>query len=91
MSKQGKSAKSNPYQTIVPGSCPGFCLFYNKFFFRDLKKFTSKQIFKAIKENLKESRKEWMIYMFEKAGKRHSNNKDFQFWSSKWGIIIRLS
>ncbi len=47
---------------------------------RDLKKFTSKQIVKAIKGNPKESRREWMIYMFERAGKRNSNNKDFQFW-----------
>jgi REP element-mobilizing transposase RayT len=48
---------------------------------RDFKKFTSKQIFNAIKENPKESRREWMIYMFERAGKRNSNNKDFQFWN----------
>ena len=47
---------------------------------RDFKKFTSKQIVKAIKENPKESRREWMMYMFERAGKRNSNNKDFQFW-----------
>jgi len=47
---------------------------------RDLKKYTSKQIVQAIKENPKESRREWMIYMFERAGKRNSNNKDFQFW-----------
>ena len=47
---------------------------------RDLKKFTSKQIFKSIEENPKESRKEWMIWMFKRAGKRNSNNKDFQFW-----------
>ncbi|MEO8771908.1 MAG: hypothetical protein ABI402_17560 [Ferruginibacter sp.] len=47
---------------------------------RDFKKFTSKQIFKAIKENPNESRRDWMVYMFERAGKRNSNNKDFQFW-----------
>ena len=47
---------------------------------RDLKKYTSKQIIKAIEENPKESRKEWMIWMFGRAGKRNSNNKDFQFW-----------
>ena len=47
---------------------------------RDFKKFTSKQIIKAIQENSRESRKAWMIYMFERAGKRNSNNKDFQFW-----------
>ncbi|MEO7050001.1 MAG: hypothetical protein ABI091_32145, partial [Ferruginibacter sp.] len=54
---------------------------------RDLKKFTSKKIFKAIEENPKESRKEWMLWIacpdrsgFKRAGKRNSNNKDFQFW-----------
>ena len=47
---------------------------------RDLKKYTSKKIFNAIKENSKESRREWMVYMFERAGKRNCNNKDFQFW-----------
>jgi REP element-mobilizing transposase RayT len=47
---------------------------------RDLKKFTCRQIIKAIQENPKESRKEWMIWMFERAGKRNSNNKEFQFW-----------
>ena len=31
---------------------------------RDLKKFTSKQIIKAIKENNSESRKEWMLNIF---------------------------
>ena len=47
---------------------------------RDLKKYTSKQIVKTIKESLIESRKVWMLYMFERAAKRNSNNKDFQFW-----------
>ena len=31
---------------------------------RDLKKFTSKQIEQAIRENTFESRKEWMLWMF---------------------------
>jgi putative transposase len=47
---------------------------------RDLKKYTSKQILQAIQNNTKESRKEWMVWMFGRAGKRNSNNKDFQFW-----------
>jgi putative transposase len=47
---------------------------------RDLKKYTSKQIVEAIKNNPKESRKEWMIWMFERAGKKNVNNKGFQFW-----------
>ena len=47
---------------------------------RDFKKYTSKNIFNAIKSNPKESRRDWMIYMFERAGKRNSNNKNFQYW-----------
>ena len=47
---------------------------------RDLKKFTSRKIEKAIRENTFESRKEWMLWMFKRAGQRNSNNKDFQFW-----------
>jgi len=47
---------------------------------RDLKKFTSKQIYNAILANPKKSRKEWLICMFKRAGKRNSNNRDFQFW-----------
>jgi REP element-mobilizing transposase RayT len=35
---------------------------------RDLKKYTSKSLIKAIKENPRESRKEWMLQMFEEAG-----------------------
>jgi putative transposase len=47
---------------------------------RDLKKFTSKQIYNKILENPFESRKAWLIYMFNRAGKRNSNNANFQFW-----------
>lgn len=47
---------------------------------RDLKKFTSSAILKAIAENPEESRREWMLWMFERAGKKNSNNTKFQFW-----------
>jgi putative transposase len=47
---------------------------------RDLKKHTSKAILKAIAENPQESRKEWMLWMFERAGKRNANNQKYQFW-----------
>ena len=47
---------------------------------RDLKKHTSKTIVKAVVDNPQESRKEWMLWMFERAGKRNANNQDFQFW-----------
>lgn len=47
---------------------------------RDLKGFTSKKILKAIEENPQESRKEWLLWMFEKAGKKNSNVQFRQFW-----------
>ena len=47
---------------------------------RDFKKFTSKTIIKAIEENIQESRKDWMIWMFKRAGSKNSNNKIYQFW-----------
>jgi REP element-mobilizing transposase RayT len=47
---------------------------------RDMKKFTSNQLIKAITGNPKESRKEWMLAMFKKAGLINSNNKYYQFW-----------
>ena len=34
----------------------------------------------AIKNNNAESRKEWIIWMMERAGKKNGNNKDWQFW-----------
>lgn len=47
---------------------------------RDFKKYTSKAIVQAIKDNPQESRREWMLWMFERAGKRNGNNTNFQFW-----------
>ena len=41
---------------------------------RDMKRHTSKTILKAIEENIQESRKEWMLWLFERAGKHNSNN-----------------
>ena len=46
----------------------------------DFKKFTSKQITKAITEHLGESRKEWMLKIFKEAGERNSRNSNYQFW-----------
>jgi len=47
---------------------------------RDMKKFTSKKICEAIKENPGESRKRWMLALFLKAGRKNSNNEKYQFW-----------
>ncbi|TRX40886.1 REP-associated tyrosine transposase [Flavobacterium restrictum] len=47
---------------------------------RDLKGFTSRKILKTIQDNPQESRREWMLWMFERAGKKSSNVKEKQFW-----------
>lgn len=46
----------------------------------DFKRFTSKAIVKAIIENPKESRKEFLLEQFKKAGNKASNVKEHQFW-----------
>jgi uncharacterized protein YneF (UPF0154 family) len=47
---------------------------------RDLKGFTSRKLMKTIEDNPQESRREWMLWMFERAGKKNSNVKEKQFW-----------
>ncbi|TRX56144.1 hypothetical protein FNH22_17350, partial [Fulvivirga sp. M361] len=47
---------------------------------RDLKKHTSKTLLERIKGNLQESRRKWMLWLFQSAGKRNSNNTHYQFW-----------
>lgn len=47
---------------------------------RDFKKYSSKMIIANIEANIRESRKDWMLWMFKRAGARNSNNKVYQFW-----------
>ncbi len=47
---------------------------------RDFKRFTSKKIIKEIKENPKESRREWLLKMFKYYAKYNRNNSEYQFW-----------
>jgi REP element-mobilizing transposase RayT len=46
----------------------------------DFKRFTSKALMKAITENPKESRKEFLLEQFLKAGKKSANVNKYQFW-----------
>ncbi len=47
---------------------------------RDFKKYTSRKIIQSIEENAKESRREWLLRGFRKAGIKNSNNTTYQFW-----------
>lgn len=48
--------------------------------FRDLKRHTAKAILQMIEEHNQESRKEWMLWMFRRAGSRNPSIETFQFW-----------
>lgn len=49
-------------------------------FIRDIKRHTSKTLLKAVADNPQESRKEWMLWMFKRAGQQNPNNETYQFW-----------
>jgi len=46
----------------------------------DLKRFTSQSIVKSIKENPRESRKDFLLDFFKKEADKSSNVKHYQFW-----------
>jgi len=45
-----------------------------------IKEHTAKKLVKAIGENPQESRKEWLLWMFERAASKSSNVSKYQFW-----------
>ena len=47
---------------------------------RDLKSYISRHVRLEIEQNSSESRKDWMMWLFKKAGLNNTNNNDFQFW-----------
>ena len=56
-------------------------------FVRDIKKYTCRKIIESMINNKRESRKAWMVNMFEFAGKTNSNNKYFQLWKQYYHPI----
>lgn len=46
----------------------------------DFKRYTSKKIVQAIKDNPNESRKDWLLEHFAKAAAESSNVNNYQFW-----------
>ena len=47
---------------------------------RDFKSYTSRNLQEAIKDNPQESRREWILWMMERAGRKNSNNSGLQLW-----------
>ncbi len=51
-------------------------------FVRDFKKFTANAVIKDI-QNMPESRRDWMLYIFEFAGKYDNRITKYRFWQDK--------
>jgi REP element-mobilizing transposase RayT len=47
---------------------------------RDFKSYTAKQILQLVRDNPQESRKEWLVYMFQFFANRHAQNSENMFW-----------
>ena len=47
---------------------------------RDFKSYTSKQLINSIQSE-NESRREWMIFLLQRAAKKHKRNAHFQVWN----------
>ncbi len=47
---------------------------------RDLKRHTSEVLHKSIQSNQTESRREWIVWMCERAARKYSNSSKFQLW-----------
>ena len=57
---------------------------------RDLKKYTSRFLVDAIKNNPKESRKNWLLWMFRSAAEKSASHGEHQFWQLG-GHYVELS
>ena len=61
---------------------------------RDFKKFTNKAIVEAVKDNIQESRKEWLLEKFQTPEGTHfwePENHPVELWSTKTGIYSSKS
>jgi len=45
-----------------------------------IKKYTANKLIEAIRDNPQESRRDLLMWLFERAGKANSNNTNYQFW-----------
>ena len=74
----------NNHIHLIVSAEPGFLI---SNIMRDIKKFTSKRIINAIADNPQESRKKWMLNMFEFAGRNNNSNEEYQFWQQDYHPI----
>lgn len=47
---------------------------------RDMKRYTAHKIYSELKKDTKESRRNWLLWIFEAQGKKSSSNKNYKIW-----------
>ncbi|QMU26652.1 REP-associated tyrosine transposase [Adhaeribacter radiodurans] len=57
---------------------------------RDFKKYTSVAIIRAIQANEQESRKDWMLAIFQKAAESSRKHQKYQFWQNQYHPVELL-
>jgi putative transposase len=67
--------------SFINGHEPGLVL-------KNMKSFTAIKLIDAIINNAKESRREWMLDLFEKSGQKQKKNYRYQFWQHENHPII---
>ena len=76
----------------MPNHLHMICSFINErvpgLVLKNIKSFTAINIIDAIINNKQESRKEWMLEIFEKNGKANKSNYRFQFWQHENHSIL---
>ncbi|WP_299755089.1 transposase [uncultured Pontibacter sp.] len=55
---------------------------------RDFKKYTSKELYKSIKQNPQESRKRWLLWLINSAGELSSRYEKYKFWQPGYYPIL---
>ena len=54
---------------------------------RDFKKYTSVKMIEVINQNIQESRREWMLWMFKKLAEKSSKHQKYCFWQNEYHPI----
>ncbi|NDK54669.1 transposase [Pontibacter sp. BT213] len=55
---------------------------------RDFKKYTSKELYRAIRNNPQESRKSWLLWLINSAGELSSKHEEYKFWQPGYHPIL---
>lgn len=55
---------------------------------RDFKKYTAKEVYRAIQQNPQESRKNWLNWLIKSAGELSAKHEEYKFWQPGYHPIL---